>query len=599
MINLTNEQRQNALATIRQAMQAQNIDTYILTKMDPHQSEYAADFYNEVQFISGFKGSVGTVIITQDHAGLWTDGRYFLQAEAQLMPWFTLHKMREKDVLDPIPWSLKHTAEGGSIAINPLAFSAAEVKVLSGKAKQSKLSIKNADLVSPVWDNRPVVTRGPLFNYDVNLSGKTYAEKLGDVSARMFDAGAGLYVISSLDDIAWLLNMRSTVDNNSFNFSAYVTIAPGETCLFIDTTHVDDEVVSALSKQGIKIKPYGAITDYIKAHPSPNVAYAPKRTSWFIHTAMSGKQPIEIPHDYTAMLKAIKNKVERQGTRVANEKDAAAFIKLIKWVKQTVPKQPITETDVEDKLRDIRTQLPDYLGTSFAPIVGYAGNGAIIHYKAEKETAKTLEPIGLVLIDSGANFIQGTTDITRTVVLGELTNEMKMAYTAVLRGNIALTMAKFPEGTMGYHLDTIARAQVWLAGFNYGHGTGHGIGHMLNVHEGPQSVSPVPLANGVPLQAKMLISNEPGVYVADQFGVRLETSLFVREVEKTTQAQFLGFENVTFVPFEREAIIESMLTPAERNWLNIYHQKVYLQQSSLDYLTTEEKEWLKEATKPI
>lgn len=590
---------QHALATIREAMKQHSIDTYILTKMDPHQSEYAAPFYNEVFFISGFKGSVGTVIITQDHVGLWTDGRYFLQAEQELVPGITLHKMKEKDVLDPIPWALKHTPEGGSIGINPVAFSVFEVKTLSTKAKQNKLSIKNADLVSPVWVDRPAITRGALTNYDTTLAGKTYTEKLGEVSARMFDAGAGLYVISSLDDIAWLFNIRSIVDNNTFNFSAYATLAPGETCLFIDTTLADQAVVTTLEQQGIKVKPYSHITDYIKRHPTPNVAYAPKKTSWFIYTAMAGKKPVETPHDHTAILKAIKNGTERQGTRIANEKDAAAFIKLIKWVKEAVSTTAITETDVEDKLRDIRGELPGYLGTSFTPIVGYGSNGAIIHYRAEKETAKTLQATGFVLIDSGAHFTEGTTDITRTVKLGELTNDMKMAYTAVLRGNIALTMAKFPEGTMGYHLDTIARAPVWQGGFNYGHGTGHGIGHMLNVHEGPQVVSPYVLPNSVPLQAGMLISNEPGVYVTDQYGVRLETSLLVKEVEKTDHAQFLGFENVTFVPFEREAILEEMLTPAERNWLNIYHQKVYLKQSERNYLTVEEKEWLKEQTKPI
>ncbi|MCL1995316.1 MAG: M24 family metallopeptidase [Defluviitaleaceae bacterium] len=582
------------LEQLRQLMVQHDIHTYIITKMDPHQSEYSHPRYNEVQFISGFSGSAGKIVVTANEAGLWTDSRYYLQANNELASGFTLHKEGEPDTIDFMQYAANVTKEEDNIGFCGESLSAVAVKKLATRKKKTCQIKYDKNLINEIWKDRPIFSRENIFVYDERYCGETHKAKVAAVREQMAKKNAPMYVISSLDDIAWLFNIRSIGSIGAFNFLAYAVVSEEETMLFMDTTSDDKEATDRLQKQEIKISPYNHVYDYID-ESSGAVALSPGRSSYSLFSHLKGRKIVELAHDITATLKARKNSKEKENMRLANERDGVSFVRLIMWLKSAVSIGNVTEYDVTKKLEELRGQDENYMNPSFEPICGYGANGAIVHYKVSQKTAAHLQPKGFVLVDAGANYIEGTTDITRTIALGPLTEEMRRNYTAVLKANIALETLQFRHGAMGVHIDSIARSQMWKEGLHYGHGTGHGIGHLLNVHEGPQSVSEK-LVNVV-LEEDMLISNEPGVYIEGQYGIRLETSLFITESLTNVHGKFLKFENIVFVPFERKAIVRNMLTQQEIAWINDYHQKVY--KKLAPHLSKVEAAWLKDATEAI
>jgi len=572
----------NKLAKLRELMQQENIDTYIITKFDPHQSEITHEMYNGVKFISGFTGSSGTVLITQEKAYLYTDARYYIQAQSEMKEGFELQK-QEPGFVDFIEYAITNTTDG-TIGFDGITFNTDMVNSLISEKYDTTTIRYNINLVNKIWDNRPTFTREPIWHYPEQYSGESYESKLKKVRAELDKQGGDVYIISSLDDIAWLMNIRSMTRSISFNFYAYLAITKDNVTMFMDRQDKDAEL-------DVQIKPYAEIFAFAKACSDATLVYSPSRTNFTLSSIFTGKK-IALSHDITSVLKARKNAVEIENLKKANEKEAVAFTKLMKWLQTYSLDKDISEYDVEERLIEIRKSLDGYLDVSFDPICAYGASGALAHYRATKETARPVARVGFLLVDSGSNFMEGTTDITRTFVLGELTEEMKVSYTAVLKGHIALATVKFIEGTCGYHLDAFARSPLWEIGLSYGHGTGHGIGHMLNVHEGPLNISPKAIE--VPLEAGMLISNEPAVYYEGQYGVRLENTILVREYMKTDAGQFLEFETVSFIPFDRSAILVDMLTEKERDWLNEYHKIVYDKVSV--HLCQVGKDWLKKVT---
>ena len=582
------------LEQLRELMDSNGISTYIITKMDPHQSEYAHPRYNGVEYISCFSGSNGTVVVTATEAALWTDSRYFLQAKNELSTGFVLKKEGQPNAMDFMRHATNITKENGVIGFWGESLNATTVKKLNSLKKKS-CSIKyDIDLLDIMWEDRPVFERENIFIYDEQYSGASYTKKVAAVREQMTQKNASVYIISSLDDIAWLFNIRCLGDFSAFNFLAYAVITAKESVLFIDQLPTDKNAIDLLQSQGVQFLPYNDIYKYIEKNEF-SVAVCSKRTHYTLFSKLKGRRIVDCPFDITTVLKARKNEVEIANIKIANEKEGANFVRLIMWLKNSVHTETITEHDVVQKMEQFRKKDPMYLGYGFDPICGYGSNGAIVHYKVKEKTAHTLHPKGFLLIDIGGKYMEGVTDITRTVALGPLTEEMRKNYTTVLKANIALETLQFRHGAMGVHIDAIARSSLWKAGLHYGHGTGHGIGHLLNIHEGPQVISDK-LINAV-LEEDMLISNEPGVYIEGQYGIRLETSLFIKGLFENEHGKFLGFENVVFVPFEREAIVPDMLTTIEIDWLNNYHQEVYKKLSpSLD---EQEKEWLKKATEKI
>ena len=572
------------LQQLRNLMKTQGIDTYIITKFDPHQGEYTHDKYNGVKFISGFSGSSATAVVTQTDAFVWTDSRYYLQAEKELTDGFVMKKIETDQ--NPYAFSLAATPKG-TIGFDGLSISVKMMGLLTNH-KNPQLTIKtNANLLSEMWENRPEFTREKVWNYDEKHTGESTASKLLKIRKEMADKNVDLYILSSIDDIAWLLNIRSMSSESSFNFYAYLAIEQNNLTLFMDSQPEDE-------KLNVDIRPYEDIWAYAKSNSERTLLYAPARTNLKLFNQFS-KQKVSIPYDITTVLKAKKNEVEIKNLKLANEKEALVFTKLNRWLSNYSVDTTITEYDVYEKLDQIRHKLDGYLSRSFSPICGYGSNGAIVHYHLNKETAKEVKREGFLLVDTGSNFIEGTTDITRTYAMGPLTDDQKRHYTAVLKGHIALATAVFPKGTKGYHLDVLARMPLWEMGLNYGHGTGHGIGHMLNVHEGPQNISPT--AVDVPLEAGMLLSNEPGVYFAGAYGIRLENTILVKKCELSGSDDFLEFETVSFIPFDLTAIEPTLLTEKEKAWLNTYHKKCF-EQIKCELCETGQA-WLSELTKAI
>ena len=572
----------NNLAKLRELMQQEKVDTYIITKFDPHQSEITHDMYNGVKFISGFTGSNGTVLITQEKAYLYTDARYYIQAKAEMKDGFELQK-QEPGFVDFSEYAVTNTTYG-TIGFDGITFNTEMVDSLISEKCDTTTLRYDINLLNKIWDNRPVFKREPIWHYPEQYSGESYESKLKKVRAELDQHGGDVYIISSLDDIAWLLNIRCMTPTISFNFYAYLAITKDKVILFMDQQEQDVEL-------DVQIKPYKEIFTFAKERNAATLVYAPSRTNYALSSIFTGKK-ITLPNDITSVLKARKNEVEIENLRKANEKEAVAFTKLMKWLQTYSLDKDINEYDVEKRLIEIRQGLEGYLDVAFNPICAYGASGALAHYRATPETARAVDRVGFLLVDAGSYFMEGTTDITRTFAVGELTEEMKVSYTAVLKGHIALATVKFIKGTYGYQLDAFARRPLWEIGLSYGHGTGHGIGHMLNVHEGPLNISPKPIEE--PLEVGMLISNEPAVYFEGEYGVRLENAILVQEYMTTDAGAFLEFETVSFIPFDRNAIIVDLLTEKERNWLNEYHKTVYDKVSV--HLCQAGKDWLKKIT---
>lgn len=587
----------NRIAALRAHIAQEQIQAFIIPSTDPHLSEYVAPHWQSREWISGFTGSAGTVVVTAKDAGLWTDSRYFLQAARQLEgTCITLYKEMLPETPNIPEFLSAHLQEGDCVGIDGKMFSAEEVEHLQKELKKSGIRIKSiADPMQLLWTDRPAMPLAPAFVYDTKYAGMSFTEKLPAVRQAMEAAGADSLLLSALDEIAWLLNIRGNDVHCNPVVVSYLLIEKDKVNYFVQPQKVTPELTEYFNVNGISVHPYEEIGDYLNNFNAHSILMNPAKTNYAIYSAIrpgcliiNGASPV-------ALLKAIRNKQEIAGIHAAMQRDGVALVKFLKWLDEAVPAGKETEISVDKKLHTFRAAQPLYMGESFDTIAGYKEHGAIVHYEATPETDVTLKPEGFLLLDSGAQYLDGTTDITRTIALGPLTEEEKTDYTLILKGHIALAMAVFPEGTRGAQLDVLARMPIWKERMNYLHGTGHGVGHFLNVHEGPQSIRMN--ENPIPLQPGMVTSNEPGVYKAGSHGIRTENLLLTVPAGEGMFGNYLKFETITLCPICRKGIIKELLTAEEIEWLNEYHRVVY-EKLSPD-LDNDEKEWLKEACKPL
>ncbi|OAV71086.1 Xaa-Pro dipeptidase [Bacteroidales bacterium Barb6] len=587
------------LAALRDAMKAKRLDAYIIPSHDPHLSEYPADRWKSREWISGFDGSAGTLVVTKDKAALWTDSRYFLQAERQLEgSGIRLFKAGLPDTPTITAYLLQELNAGQTAGLDGQTYSAAEARTLDGTLATAGIRLETAfDLIDTVWADRPPVPACPLFQMPVELSGKSVSQKIEEIIRQLTESDADCLLLATLDETAWTFNIRGTdIAHNPVAIS-YGFISKEETVLFIDPKKIPAEVAVDLKSEGVALADYTKIHAYLSRLPEDCKVFADlKKTNVTLFNAIPKSCTIIEGITPVSHLKSIKNETEINGFRNALLKDGIALTKFyLRLEKLLAAGEKVTELTASALLTSLRSEQPSYLMDSFETICGYAGHGAIVHYSPIQETDAVLLPESLLLTDSGAQFTDGTTDITRTIALGTPTEQMKQDFTRVLKGMIALAGCKFPAGTRGSQLDVLARKPLWNVDLQYLHGTGHGIGHCLNVHEGPQSIRMED--NPVPLKPGMILSNEPGIYRTGQYGIRTENMMLVREDGETPCGTFLSFETLTLCPIDTCLIAASMLSSAERLWLDNYHQAVYGKLSP--HLNEEERLWLKEKTKRL
>ena len=573
------------------------IKAFIIPSTDPHLSEYVAPHWMSREWISGFTGSAGTVVVLMNEAGLWTDSRYFLQAAKELEgSGITLYK----EMLPETPSITKYLSQklkpGESVSIDGKMFSVQQVEQMKEELAAYSLQVDLfGDPLKRIWRDRPSIRNSPAFVYDIEYAGKSCEEKVAAIRAELTKKGAYALFLSALDEIAWTLNLRGNDVHCNPVVVSYLLITQDDVIYFISPEKVTKEVNEYLKEQHVKLKNYDEVETYLNTFTGRNILIDPKKTNFAIYSAINPKCNIIRGESPVALLKAIRNEQEIAGIHAAMQRDGVALVKFLKWLEEAVPSGKETELSVDRKLHEFRAAQPLYMGESFDTIAGYKEHGAIVHYSATPESDVPLQPKGFLLLDSGAQYLDGTTDITRTIALGELTEEEKTDYTLILKGHIALAMAKFPVGTRGAQLDVLARMPIWKYGMNFLHGTGHGVGHFLSVHEGPQSIRMN--ENPVVLQPGMVTSNEPGVYKAGSHGIRTENLTLVCKDKEGMFGDYLKFETITLCPICKKGIVKEMLTNEEIEWLNNYHQIVYEKLSP--NLNEEEKVWLQEATASI
>ena len=573
------------------------IKAFIIPSTDPHLSEYVAPHWMSREWISGFTGSAGTVVVLMNEAGLWTDSRYFLQAAKELEgSGITLYK----EMLPETPSITKYLSQklkpGESVSIDGKMFSVQQVEQMKEELAAYSLQVDLfGDPLKRIWKDRPSIPNSPAFVYDIEYAGKSCEEKVAAIRAELTKKGAYALFLSALDEIAWTLNLRGNDVHCNPVVVSYLLITQDDVIYFISPEKVTKEVNEYLKEQHVKLKNYDEVETYLNTFTGRNILIDPKKTNFAIYSAINPKCNIIRGESPVALLKAIRNEQEIAGIHAAMQRDGVALVKFLKWLEEAVPSGKETELSVDRKLHEFRAAQPLYMGESFDTIAGYKEHGAIVHYSATPESDVPLQPKGFLLLDSGAQYLDGTTDITRTIALGELTEEEKTDYTLILKGHIALAMAKFTVGTRGAQLDVLARMPIWKYGMNFLHGTGHGVGHFLSVHEGPQSIRMN--ENPVVLQPGMVTSNEPGVYKAGSHGIRTENLTLVCKDKEGMFGDYLKFETITLCPICKKGIVKEMLTNEEIEWLNNYHQIVYEKLSP--NLNEEEKVWLQEATASI
>lgn len=587
------------LAALREAMKEKKIDAYIIPSSDPHLSEYPADRWKSRGWISGFDGSAGTVVVTADKAGLWTDSRYFLQAGIQLEgSGIELYKMALPET-PTIPEFLLHELPSGqTVGTDGLTYSVAEADKLEKALKRKEIKLETAyDLIDLIWKDRPAVPGNPLFEMPVELSGKAVHEKLDEINNLLRKEGADCGILAALDEVAWTFNIRGTDVTYNPVVISYAFISEDESVLFIDPKKITAEAAESLKKEGIVLADYTMIQKYLSRLPeNSRVFIDPAKTNISLYNALPKGCTIVEGITPANHLKSIKNETEIKGFRNATVKDGIALTRFYIWLeKKLAAGEKVTELDASARLSALRAEQPQYIMDSFESITGYAGHGAIVHYAPTPETDVELKPESLLLMDSGAQYLDGTTDITRTVALGEPTEQMKKDFTRTLKGMIGIAKCKFPAGVRGSQLDILARKALWDAGINYLHGTCHGIGHCLNVHEGPQSIRME--ENPVPLKPGMVMSDEPAMYRTCEYGIRTENMILIREDSETEYGKFYGFDTLTLCYIDTKLILVPMLSVREHAWINKYHQMVYDLLSP--HLNEEEKAWLKEKTAEI
>ena len=597
------------LAALRAAMKEANVTVYVVPGNDPHASEYMASHWCEMQWLSGFNGEAGTMVVTTDKALLWTDSRYYLQAGIELKD-STIELMRESDIDCPsiVEWLTKNVQ--GAVGLNPEMFSVNDFAEWKEQLAAANLSIKSVDLIKPIWkEGRPAIPSDKLYPYSADFAGETVESKLARmreiVNSKSSDSKWAL-IISALDEIAWLLNIRGNdVEYNPVVIS-YVVLEDDKCTLFVDANKVDTVAQNYLDFNNIDVKAYETVFDYI-AGLSGTVIYDGARVNEALFEAIPAgckkintKSPVLID-------KAKKNAVELEGERIAMRQDAAALTRFFKWMEETLVEsqkskveRPLTEWDLMEKLHAFRAMGENFTDESFGTIAGYKGNGAIVHYSATKENCAVVKPEGMLLLDSGGQYLDGTTDITRTVWLGgEIPTQAKLDYTYVLKGHIALQTARFPRGTRGNQLDALAKQYMWEAGITFGHGTGHGVGHFLGCHEGPQNVRTD--NNPTPLEVGHIVSDEPGIYRTGQWGIRTENLITVIPAKQTeattTEDEWLTFETLTLCFYDTNLIDMSLMTDKEIAWINAYHERVYKETAPL--LNPDEAKYLARKCAPI
>lgn len=586
------------IAKLKELMKERGIDYYIIPSADYHQSEYVGDYFKGREWISGFTGSAGTVVVTQNEVGLWTDGRYFIQAEKQLQgSGITLFKMGEDGVPTFIQYIVNNIQSGETLGFDGKVLATNTVLDFEAKLKDKKVNFNfEFDLVGEIWRDRPSLPASQVFVLEEKFTGESVEKKLTRVRNILEEENCDVNIITSLDDIAWIFNIRGNdVKNNPVNL-AYAAITVDKAVLYIGEEKLNSEVEKYLYKNGVEVRDYFEIYEDMERVSNSNIIMMDlNKVNYTIFKKLNPEIKVINRSNPSTIMKACKNKVELENLRNSHVKDGVAVTKFMYWLKNSIGKEEITEMSATQKLESFRKEQELYIEPSFDTIAAYESNAAMMHYKSTPETDRRLEAKNLFLVDSGGQYFDGTTDITRTFVLGECSEELKKHFTLVLKGMINLSKVKFLYGVTGTNLDILARQALWNIGIDYKCGTGHGVGFLLNVHEGPQGIRVQ--YNPQVLEEGMNVTNEPGVYIAGSHGIRLENELIVQKAEKTEFGQFMKFETMTYAPLDLDGVIKELLSKEEIEYLNNYHQMVYEKVSP--YLTLEEKEWLKEYTRAI
>lgn len=586
------------LESLREVMRREHLSAFIFPSTDAHQSEYVADHWQGRTWISGFNGSAGTAVVTMKSAALWTDSRYFLAAEEQLKGTeFQLMKLKIEGTPTISEWLAQELqGENAEVGLDGMVNSYHETMgLIADLRKSGGITVRtNFDPLGLIWTDRPAIPANPVEIQPMEFAGESVASKISRIRTALRQRHADGMLISALDDIAWTLNLRGTDVHCVPVFVSYLLISSQQVSLYVDSAKINDEVKAYLTENGISLYPYNKVAEGLERYSEYNILLDGDETSYFLwktvkcQEIIAGKSPIPA-------MKAQKNDREIAGFRQAMLRDGVAMVKFLRWLKPAVEAGGQTEISIDRKLTSLRAEQHLFRDISFDTIAGYQAHGAIVHYEATPETDVALKPEGLILIDSGAQYQDGITDITRTIALGPVTEEMKHVYTLVLKGHIQLELAKFPDGASGTQLDALVRECMWREGYNYLHGTGHGVGSYLSVHEGPHQIRME--WKPTPLRAGMTVTDEPGLYLSGKFGVRIENTLLIKDYQTTEFGKFLQMESLTLCPIDLTPVDFSMLQPEEIEWLDIYHRDVFEKLSP--YLEGEDLEWLREATRPV
>lgn len=586
------------LESLREVMRREHLSAFIFPSTDAHQSEYVADHWQGRTWISGFNGSAGTAVVTMKSAALWTDSRYFLAAEEQLKGTeFQLMKQKIEGTPTISEWLAQELqGENAEVGLDGMVNSYHETMgLIADLRKSGGITVRtNFDPLGLIWTDRPAIPANPVEIQPMEFAGESVASKISRIRTALRQRHADGMLISALDDIAWTLNLRGTDVHCVPVFVSYLLISSQQVSLYVDSAKINDEVKAYLTENGISLYSYNKVAEGLERYSEYNILLDGDETSYFLWKTVKCQEIIAGNSPVPAM-KAQKNDREIAGFRQAMLRDGVAMVKFLRWLKPAVEAGGQTEISIDRKLTSLRAEQHLFRDISFDTIAGYQAHGAIVHYEATPETDVALKPEGLILIDSGAQYQDGTTDITRTIALGPVTGEMKHVYTLVLKGHIQLELAKFPDGASGTQLDALARECMWREGYNYLHGTGHGVGSYLSVHEGPHQIRME--WKPTPLRAGMTVTDEPGLYLSGKFGVRIENTLLIKDYQTTEFGKFLQMESLTLCPIDLTPVDFSMLQPEEIEWLDIYHRDVFEKLSP--YLEGEDLEWLREATRPV
>lgn len=588
----------NKLEALRNLMKERGLDAYIEPTSDPHQSEYVADHYKGRAYLTGFTGSAGIAVVTMDEAILWTDGRYFIQAENQIRDTgFILYKMNTPGYPTYKQWIQDNLKDGATIGMNGRIVSQGFVEsILDDLEKIEPIVYDGEDLVGMIWENRPELSKNKLICLDEEYTGESALSKLTQIREEMKEIRADFYLLGSLDDIAWLYNIRGGDVKCNPVVMSYALISEDEAILYLDMDKLDDVAADLLMKQGVHCRHYEDVVDHLASiSKDKSIVLDKERINRWIFSSIPEECTIIDKPNLTTLLKGVKNKTEIENQRLAYIKDGVALTKFFYWLHNNLGKRRITEVDAADQLLQFRKDMENFIEPSFDTIAAYGANAAMMHYSATENDHAVLERNGLFLLDSGGQYLNGTTDITRTVALGDLTPEEKKDFTLVLKGHINLISARFLQGSSGHALDVLARYPLWMEGEDYKSGTGHGVGYLLNVHEGPHRIATMP--NSVALEPGMVVTIEPGIYKEGKHGIRTENVVVVKEDIKTDSGQFLKFDMLSWCYIDTECIDVDLLSSKEKDWLNNYNKNVYEKLSP--YLEGDIKTWLKEKTREI